>query len=602
MLKQGLSNKTKGIMKGRFPIRGKLMMLCLSLLLVPSVIVSVLSYQAATDALNHNGEVILKNNVKSTIQLIAMLDAQVKAGVVEKAGAEEFVRMTMLGPKGEDGKRPINKAIDLGESGYPFIIDDNGLTLAHPSMEGTSLDGLENNKGELVLDTVNHLPVTDAFVETAKSGGGFVYYDWQLPGQTDKYASKVTYIEKDPNWGWNIAAGTYMQDFNSGASKIIKVTIITLIITSLLGVAAASLFTIRLTKPIKQVSQRASEVAKGNLKLEPIVCKSGDELEALAGSFNEMVVQLKGLVVEVGRSVDQVAASSEELMASGEQTSQASEHIANTVQQVAEGAEKQSSSAEESYQVIHDMSASIQQIASSTEQASHAAKYTSERATAGNDTLEQAVTQMESIQQSFNSLAVAVRGLGARSHEIGRMVQVITDISAQTNLLALNASIEAARAGEHGKGFAVVAGEVRKLAEQTKASSGQIATVIHAIGIETEQVVKAMDEAGEVVTHGIVVVENAGEMFDSIRVEVLQVAQQIDEVSVAAGSIAAGTEQVMQSIKEVARVAVEGASGSQSVAAAAQEQTASMEEIAAASTMLARMAEDLQLQINRFQV
>jgi hypothetical protein len=85
------------------------------------------------------------------------------------------------------------------------------------------------------------------------------------------------------------------------------------------------------------------------------------------------------------------------------------------------------------------------------------------------------------------------------SDRISGVVDVIRGIAKQTNLLALNATIEAARAGDAGRSFAVVAGEVRKLADNSRAATATIDEIV----AEIRDVTQATDEVANAAAEGI---------------------------------------------------------------------------------------------------
>lgn len=119
--------------------------------------------------------------------------------------AQERVRTELIGPKQDDGTRTIDKKVDLGENGYFFVLDEKGVLIAHPSIEGQSIWEEEDENGR---------KFGQEMVNKGMEGGGFTYYDWPLPNDAETIAPKVTYVEQETNWGWIVAASTYMMDFN----------------------------------------------------------------------------------------------------------------------------------------------------------------------------------------------------------------------------------------------------------------------------------------------------------------------------------------------------------------------------------------------------
>jgi len=106
-----------------------------------------------------------------------------------------------------------------------------------------------------------------------------------------------------------------------------------------------------------------------------------------------------------------------------------------------------------------------------------------------------AVTEMvEEDTDKERELANKISSLATQANEIKDILNIIKDIADQTNLLALNAAIEAARAGEHGRGFAVVADEVRKLAEKTQKSIGEIDATVMVVVQNVQEISGEMNE------------------------------------------------------------------------------------------------------------
>lgn len=394
----------------------------------------------------------------------------------------------------------------------------------------------------------------------------------------------------------NISSAKASKQVDEVISFIITLGIIALV----LGISIALLIGRLITRPIIQVVKAAEKIASGDLTGKAITIKNKDETGMLASSFNTMSDNLRALIKQVDSNAEQVAASSEELSASAEQTSLATEQIAVTVQDVASGVEQQVKLVNESYQTINDMSIGFQQIAENTHTVSSKASEASDKAAVGNESIKTAVAQMGSINDTVNGLASVITELNGQSNEINQIVGVISDLSTQTNLLSLNAAIEAARAGEHGRGFEVVATEVRKLSVQSTQSAKQIESLISTIQIEMHNAVQSMEAVTKEVLSGISLVTTAGESFEYIQNAVNDVAYESVKVSSAVQQLTAGVDEITGSMKMISEVTQSSAAGTEQVIASTQEQLSSIEEISSSSNALAKMAEDLQHNVNRF--
>lgn len=356
------------------------------------------------------------------------------------------------------------------------------------------------------------------------------------------------------------------------------------------------------TKPITELIQYSKQIADGDLSVEDIHIRNHDEIGELTHSFNIMKNHLHDLIHQVNTGAKQVAASSEELQASTTQSKYATEQISAAVQGVVNGIESQTTRSEESANAMFEVSVGVQRVAEFSEIAHDAAGEAMTLSQQGSVSIQEAIQEMNLIEQGARNTTVAIKKLNERSYEIGKIIDVITSLADQTNLLSLNAAIEAARAGEHGKGFAVVADEVRKLADQSRRSADQVVALVYEIQKDTDTANSEMDRNIAQVNIGMNVIEKTGEVFEQVLQAIEHVNVQIEVLTSTSEHMSVNAEEVASTVGKLVATAKEVSAESFTVAASTEQQLASVEEVAAASEILSGLAQQLQEAVAKFRI
>jgi len=281
-----------------------------------------------------------------------------------------------------------------------------------------------------------------------------------------------------------------------------------------------------IANPVGQALQVARTIASGDLTSRFEVTRR-DEIGEMLEAMQNMNDRLRELVRGVRQDSDAVSTASSEIATGSADLSQRTE--------------EQASSLEETASSMEEMTATVKQNADNAALADRLASEAKAHADSGSEVISRTVTAMGEISES--------------SRRIEKIISVIDELAFQTNLLALNAAVEAARAGEQGRGFAVVAGEVRKLAQRSAESAGDIKSLIN------ESVGKAQE--------GSRYVEESGLVLEKILSSTGKVSDLISEIAQASLQQSSGIEQVNKAVMQMDELTQQNAALVEQTAASA---------------------------------
>jgi aerotaxis receptor len=280
------------------------------------------------------------------------------------------------------------------------------------------------------------------------------------------------------------------------------------------------------TQPLAQLVNAANRLAAGDLATA--VQTQGDgEVLALGRALAQLSVNLRAVVGDARREVQQMQAATSEIAAGN--------------QDLATRTESQAANLEETAASMEEITGTVRQSVGSADQASGIAQRAQEATRQGS-------AAMLSVSQT-------IQGISESSNKISEIIGVIEGIAFQTNILALNAAVEAARAGEQGRGFAVVAGEVRALAQRTSSAAREVKQLISA--------------SAEQVRAGTQVSTEAKTKVDDVMSTVELVTTVVGTITVSANEQLTGISQVNEAINQLDTITQRNAALVEQVAASA---------------------------------
>ncbi len=474
--------------------------------------------------------------------------------------------------------------IKVGNSGYAYMLDRDGLLIYHPVAEKILKENLSDNKNADFKALVGKM-------KGGKSGKGFATYD-----------GVYKYVVFQPVRNWVLAVTVNYSDYMSTARSIRTSTILLTVISILVALALAYLMSsFSIINPIRKLRSLMEQAGHGDLTVRSRL-KNRDELGDLGISFNYMIQQQSEIVRKVRGGSLELAAASEETAASASQINTSSQQISENVSDVAGGAQQQSSSIMDVSRVLSQLSERVQLAQSKAASTGENADFALETARRGRDSVDSTVRAMDTINESTRETADVLNLLNELSGRVGGIITTINSIAGQTNLLALNAAIEAARAGEHGKSFSVVADQIRKLSEESNNEAKSISDLVREMVAEIEKAVASIEDGRNAVENGVRVVNETDETFIGIINAVEQIVANIGEITAITDDEVAHSHEMTGLIGTIAQTTQTTSANAQEVLAEVEEQTSTIESISAGAEQISAMAGNLDQLVKAFKI
>ncbi|MDU5082022.1 methyl-accepting chemotaxis protein [uncultured Tissierella sp.] len=432
---------------------------------------------------------------------------------------------------------------DYGNGSYAFLLDDKGNVLTHlndefkPNKDGSfkKIDELLEGKMADIIGKTG-IKIKDRAIRDFDGVDRLFFY-----GDIE-----------ESNWTVGVAI---TQDSVMGSiNRVILLTILAAISVIIISIILVLYMASTITRPIRESVEIAEDISNLNLsqEIEEKDLKRKDEMGQMYQSFNLIIQKLRAFMKDMDGSIrinhevnEQTLEKVHYLLGQAEDTSATTEELSAGMEETSATTISINESSQEIERALSDFAQKVEEGANTSNEISvKADKLSHQFINAKDKSMEIYSNAREEIEKAIVS--------SKEVEKINVLSNAILQISEQTSLLSLNAAIEAARAGESGRGFAVVADEIRKLAENSNSTVGEIQTVTESItksvGELIERISLVMDFLEKDVTKDYELMVDAVSQY---REDGSHLNNIISDLSATAEELAATVNEISIAIKEV---------------------------------------------------